>query len=666
MAYSKILIVFDSATNIGDQVRFRWRDLDTPSQDVLTQEVSNTSRFGAGQFISTGVSGGDAATYRQAWELDYNSTNLFDVEIVSGYQVQITAKKSNIEFLDTFTDAPDVNFFITNEAQVPEFAIVSQVFREASTNKCTNVEVEVTTTNPMQDVTSPISLPAHNNSVVTFDYVRGNNVLFEANDSNGQSVSLTLVMPKFLNEPTVAIVNTPSGANATISLQTDLSGITYSLDDINYQNSSVFPGLVVASYTAYVKDTYGCTKSTAFEVTEFDAGVGVTDPEVFVSNTNSLRFKKDEVWDNTTIFKNSNNTLSSEEKVALCYPFIQSYQNTDKVQTQVKSNYETVTSNVIDCDGNKTPLTVFKTTNNLDKVDKRDALGYNFIDGTGRFGYYFQTGNTYDPLQVGDIAIGTYELFGQLPAWARIGQYFSLNNGAYYQVIDIAYVEALQSDVIIIDSVILDEPVILTAIYNVFNWDAFEFELDLGAFQNTEIQVEVLFEDSVFENERYLSEKIATYDSLEDYLTIQATNSDNNEIVYQDGFKHLLRLPYDSLGSANESELTTEKTDQYVYSIDGKSYIKKILVLNHLSTKMEEKVRQMFTLNDITIDGVGYTIDSMDAPERIGITNLYKLTVNMYEVGVKPIGTVVDTNIELDILDVTALILGDDEFVKYE
>jgi hypothetical protein len=81
---------------------------------------------------------------------------------------------------------------------------------------------------------------------------------------------------------------------------------------------------------------------------------------------------------------------------------------------------------------------------------------------------------------------------------------------------------------------------------------------------------------------------------------------------------------------------------------------------------MEQKVRQMLTLNDITIDGVGYTIETIEPPERLGITNMYKIAITMFEVGEKPQGTVVDTNIELDILDVPALILGDDEFVKYE
>ena len=45
-------------------------------------------------------------------------------------------------------------------------------------------------------------------------------------------------------------------------------GYTYSIDGINYQAANVFTGLYAGSYTVYVKDANGCTKSTTVTITD--------------------------------------------------------------------------------------------------------------------------------------------------------------------------------------------------------------------------------------------------------------------------------------------------------------------------------------------------------------------------------------------------------------
>jgi len=668
MAFSKIDLIFSRKVEIGESITFTFRDLDIPGSDILSDMTCQFVRQGKDQFAVATVNELHVSllNYFDAFTVDYNSTNKF--KLAAGYQVlTITAEKSNMEFLN-FSSNAGVTADITNEPQVPTFKLDSLAYGQASANFCDNVRVIVDTTSPMVGISSPVFDNAINNSHYEFDWVRGATVFLRVYDDNSEIVQI-INTPAFLIEPTVAITSTPTGANVTVSQQTNLSGNLYSLDNITFQNSNVFFGILPGSYTAYVKDVYGCTKQKAFTVTEFEEGTVPTIPVAFISNTNSLRFKTNEAWDNLTVYKNDENTLSSEEKVSLAYPYIQKYQNTDVVRTQLKTNYDTLTGKVTDCDGNISPILFHQLTNNLDKVDKRDGIGYTFTDGTDRFGYYFQSGNTYDPTQNPiNIVNGTYELFGKTPSWAKVGQYVSVNGGAYYQVIDVVYVAAIQSDVIVISSALTDGTQILQATYNVFNWDAYEFDIDMGSFQNERIQIEVTFEDSngEFPTVVKTSEFIETYDLLDDFITIQATNSFNNEIVYQEGMTHLLRLPFDSFGSSSESELEVEKTDQYVYSLDAKSYIKKTIVFNYLSTKMEQKVRQIMSLDEIKMNGLGYTVESMEEPERLGVTNLYKLTVVLYEVGEKPEGTLVDTNVDLDIVDVPALIVNNDEFIKYQ
>jgi len=665
MAYSKIVLDFTRRVEIGEVITWVWRDLDLPGSDSLIDEVCVQIRSFQGEFEYE-----DAAnpfyslqSYKDAFGVDFNPTDRFDVSTAGGV-LTITAKKDNYEFY-SFSSNAGVNAVITNEAQIPTFNIDSIVFTEATSNKCSDVNVEVTCSDAILNVTSPLVDNAINNAFYSFVWTRGATFLFSAIDSSGSVVNQSVTTPEFLLEPTIEVVNTPTGATANVSQQFGLAGLLYSLDDITYYNSAVFPGLLPGDFIAYVKDTYGCTKSTAFTVDEFSTDVTIEEPVHFISNTNSLRFKLSEIWDNINIYKNDNNTLSYEEKALLVYPYIQKFQNTDNITTQLKTNYDTITGAIIDCDGNETPLTFIQKTDNLNKTDRRDAIGYEFEDG--RYGYYFISGQTYVYADAGlNTPLSTYELYGQLPVWGRIGQYFSLNDGAYYQIIDIVYVESIQARVMIINTSFAGSPtnVKVSAVYNVFNWDAYECDVDMASFPDQEIQVRINFDDADFDSKVYYSEKIQTYALLDDLIAIRATNSFNNEIVYQDGMSHLLRLQYDEFGSSSETELEIEKTDQYVYQIDGKSYIKKKLLFNYLSTKMEQKVRQILTLDGITIDGVGYTVDSIEAPERLGVSNFYKLSCLVYEVGEKPQGTVVDTNIELDILDVPALIIGNDEFVK--
>lgn len=664
MAFSKIVLTFNGDgsgnINVAENILFTITDVDTA---IVTNsnEVCRTVRLAPGEFSWDDAIPNRFAViqyYMDALNFDINATNLYDIfrgsEIIT-----IQAKKNNVDF-SAFSATAGVTAVITNEPFVPLFQIDTISFTEKVGDACNKVIVSVLCTEEVTDVTSPVVLSGNTGNTVSFDWVRG--AIFKLDVNNGVSFdSDSVTTPSFLLEPTISVVNTPSGASATITSNLDLT-LEYSLDNITYQATNVFPGLPVASYIGYVRDVYNCVKSTVFEVNEFTPELEITDPVTYISNTNSLRFKKEEIWDNLTIYKTDHNTLSCEEDVHLIYPYLQKYQSNDKIITQVKTNYENLVVKVIENNGTETIITTSKETENIGKKDKRDALLHAFSDG--RHGFYFITGDTYD--YDTDIQNGTYELYGALPDWAKIGQYFSLNNGPYYEIVDIEYVDSISAEVIVLDAIVpITASYIVNTIYNAFNWDAYEFEIDMNLFLDKLFHVEVEFTDSVFDTVKHISEVIQVSTLFESLLEVIYSNTENNDILYSTGIINKLRLEYDIFGLVSESETEIHKTDSHVYKLNSNLYAKKELVFVYLSTMMARKVMQAFSLNVITINGISYTTETIDQPSRIGITNWYNLTIKLYEskgqIETEAAGS---SDIGLDIIDVPALVDSGDGFIE--
>jgi len=669
MAFSSIEITFNRRVEQAENVFFNWRDLDVNGglTNYTTNEVCNNPRTRPGQFnynLQNNNGELDAISYIQAFNYDYNGGNLFTVTQVGIKTVRIEAKKSNIEFLNQ-SGSFGGSFVVNNQPQVPTFNIVSITSLEANSGVCSNIRVRIVTSSAMTNLLQPIEILGVNSTVVEFDYVRGTSFLASVtNGSDTRNQSFTT--PTFLNTPVISVVNSPTGATASFTQQTTLSSLQYSIDGVTYQNSNVFPGLGDGSFTGYVKDTYGCIKTAAFTVDGFTPDVTVGTPSAYISGTNSIRFKKDEVWDNNSIFRNDTNTLSYEERSLLNIPFIHKFTDQDVVPVQFKTNYETKTITVLNCTNNTEDNVVpIQQTNNLNKVDIRDAIGYEFSDGV-RYGFYFQNGNTYEDDNPVNTVKDSYELYGALPAWAKIGNYFSVNFGAYVKIDDIVFVESINASVIVSSASFAggDPDVILKANYNVFNWDAYEFEIDMSSYLNKEFQVKVELTDSNFDTVTFISEKVQVYSDLSDRLMIKASNTENNDVVYQTGIVHIARVDYDIDGLVDESELEVHKTDDNVYQLNGYSYAKKKLTLTRMSTMIARQLRQMLTLDTIYINGIRCSIESIESPARIGITNNYKMDVVYFENSDKPVSGDIDTDVTLDIVDVPALIIGNNDFIK--
>ena len=154
MTYSEITLTFHTAFSLGETISFN-TSLYTYSQTIL--ETYRTNRAGAYQ-VSLDLIGEDgpfdiaidASNYVAAFNLDYNSSNVYEVTRL-GHVVVIKSTNPYI----TFSNGVSANVtFTINNFTGTAFNITETIFEE-SVNPCTHVRLRVTTSEMAANISSP-------------------------------------------------------------------------------------------------------------------------------------------------------------------------------------------------------------------------------------------------------------------------------------------------------------------------------------------------------------------------------------------------------------------------------------------------------------------------------------------------------------------------------
>ena len=546
--------------------------------------------------------------YVSAFNNDYNTSSFYDIQsftpVVDTPAVLITALNPGVVFDNVFNNTSGrITITINNEPAPPTFQIDSVDFAQATVEDvCTHVSVEVTTNVQADRITSPVVINPTLTNPITFDWPRESswNNTTVVNDLIGTYVdNTTYVTPDVLSADNVTpdVLETISGATVTI-LTTNVSqlDLEYSLDDISYQSSNVFSGLLAGSYTVYVRDQLGCKVNTGFDVTgDF---LAVTEPFEFISNQNSIRYAKrlpatetsglldddqeyeivkyeagDDFtnvgaqfnvtgekfiatgisptdWTNGSalrqlsplpcgVYQDSDSQLSCEEPVSpeVLYKAIQKYNSCDIIKTQFKSNYDNIEAKTIDDNGVETILPLTKVTDNLEREDRRDATLTNL--GGGKAGVYYTSGDTYD-FTTG-IPNGTYTLNGNLPEYGVVGTYVDIEGEGVHLIEDIIVDEDINARVLVFDFSYLGPTTIveIKTQYSLANFEVYEFDVDMSFYIDQTIRVKIHMDHPLanFPDVDYVSElidvKILQEVQLpEILLEIEYYNTDNGEILY--------------------------------------------------------------------------------------------------------------------------------------
>jgi hypothetical protein len=464
-------------------------------------------------------------------------------------------------------------------------------------------------------------VPTTGNTTVTIDY--------------SDHITVSIEAPKFLNPDdfSASVIQSPDDIiSATILKSTfDDLVLEYSLDGIDWQSSNTFNSLSIGNYTLYVRDNFGCSFQKDFSVNAFGSG---TLPYFYISKSNSIRFANRITWGDAANYKTDENTLSNEafsKDDSLAYQEIQQFQSADVITTQFKSNYSQNTAKIIKSDLTEIEVPVFKKTNNMGVKDKRDARLYDL--GNGKTGIYFTSGNTYD-FDTNTVA-STHFLNGTLPSWAVSGNYILVNND-WFLIEETVFDETKNADVIVIlDNYSgTDIAVVAGSIYNIFNYDVYEFTIDMVNYIDQYFQVRINNTSPNFTEIIHLSEKIWCKVKHDKVLEIRYSNSTNTDMFYATGIVNLIRVPYTFIKGKIEEENETFKTDTSTILLSAQNYEVDEIVFEPVTKEIWRKLTQALSHENVTINGVGYVKSgNFNTEGPLEESNLYVLTATMIKTG---------------------------------
>lgn len=639
MAYSKITIQFNSIPIFNESIYFDQRN---DAYSNFYRETFRDKRLGSYQaeqpkfnYENETYMGYASDFYRTAFNLDYNSANLYTVQSVRGEvgsglgTVIITANFPNAFFTDASADG-DVTITIENEPALPDFNITNVSFSQSSSTPCQNVKVNVTTDHLASKVISPVSVNPNTNNPFSFDWLRGDTVNLVIEDSNGQQVSQILSLPSLLNASNFAINvnNSPNGATVVIeNINTSGLNIEYSLDNSTWQTLNTFSGLDVGNFTLYVRDQLGCSFSKAFSVSEF----GIQVPYFYISKSNAIRYANRITWGDSANYKTDENTLSCEVDVDVPYKEVQQFQSADIVPTQFKSNYSNIVAKIIKEDLSEVTIPIEKKTSNIGIKDKRDARRYNL--GDGRTGIYFLAGNTYN--YDTNAVTGTYSLNGNLPEWAIIGNYIIVGT-SWFLIEEIAFDETKSADVVIFSQSYTGPEInlVVGSIFNRFNYEVYEYYIDMVNYIDQHFSVQLVNSDPNFTTITHLSEEIWCKVKHEDTVEIKYRNTTNTDVFYATGIEFKVRVPLTIQKGVPDEDSEIHKTDTDTVLLTADLYEGDQFVFEPTTKEIWKKNMIALSHEKVWVNGVGYVKNGSFSTEGpLEKTNLYVLTANMLKTG---------------------------------
>lgn len=642
MANSKIILTFHDDLTLNQGIGFITREIGS-TFPIAMNFIWKNIRAGFGQVtIGTPIVDSDgersAINFVAAFNLDWNLNSQYIVTRNINV-VTIEWNFTNKEFLgfyctsDALADPKpllgSVTAEIINESEA--ISITSVTFAQASSNPCQNVSVSVETNVLATKIINPVQVDPNTENPFSFDWLRGQTIDVKVEDADGNQITQQITTPSLLSpDDFILQLNLSPGGTTAIVNNSVAVGLDfeYSLDNSTWQTSNVFSGLVAGNYTLYVRDQLGCAISKTFVVDEY----GIQTPYFYISKANSIRFANRIDFGDAGNYKTDENTLSCEVDVKLPYHEVQLSQTADVITTQFKSNYETNTAKVIRSNGNEVAVPVVKKSNYIGNKDSRDARKYDL--GNGKTGIYFISGNIYN-YDTGFPTGETHYLNGGLPIWAKSGGYVKVDS-EWFLIEDILFDESKNAEIIVISSSYsgADVSVIAGTIYNIFDYEIYEFTIDMVDYIDEVIRVSIIAEDDNFTTITLLSEDIFVQVVHEFTKELNYWNDDNTDIFYATGIKHKIRIPFFKRNGDVEESSETHKTDTNTVLLNSELYEVDEFIFEPVSKEIWRKLMIALSCKNVLIDGVGYVkSNSFDTEGPLEDTNLYVLTAKMIKTG---------------------------------
>ena len=686
--YAKIILTCSSLAEIDQSVNINVSyNYGVDSYDVI--ETCQTIRTQNNQYTRGNIASEHAYNLYNALKADnYLFDSLFSINYVGVEAVELEAKQYGVVFTNNST-ATNWDAFITTEV-APEIQIniTGVTISEADISPSTYAKYHVTVENYSEGGTvtilSPISQTFPDPTNISFDYPRTDNAypVIELRDdlsSKTSSIRWKNVSEWFLYDPPVIVQDNPSsymiGLSNSFHAYSGRSGEQYyfyteklfSLDGVNYQSSIYFYGIVPGNYTGYMKDSIGGLWTINFDV----IAVNADKPEPFfdISRINSIHFSNDSQTGN--FFSRFERQIFTNIEFQ---NFAQDFKNTDTVNTQIRSNYETITASLRNyCTGDI--LKTFTVTDKIINIGKKDKRDCNIIStGSGKTYIYFTYGNTYDT--VTNEIIGSFNLNSTtgtlLENWMQAGNKVTISGGSaiddLYEVQAIEYKTGigycLVLDINYTGSLFLGK---CESTYNAEVWNVKEFLSDFSTLSDGfyDIYITASDTDPRYTDVNWISEPIQISTCEKSVLIEYSTDTRTIlNIVPDTGITHKLRIPgrfYDYTPKTENQTFKSDVANQYI--LRRENAINHIIETDPIPAYLVDKLNNALSHDNVLINGINYTaIEEPDVESWAKDNNpflLFRATMQYNDVAISASGVGIVTGATGTVLGTnTADVLG--------
>lgn len=573
------------------------------------------------------------SNFKDSYNIDDNYTGASKITYQAfpeGFYSVVTIENIDNNFFDGFVNNTTfIASTLTTTAQESS-ANLDITIAEAATDKCNkyNIIVDSNIVGGRIDIFGAGETVLNINTDSTpysIDLKRsasfGNNIvkLYENQSTTKVLIQKAFTPPDIYSLNSVSVSGSPFGASVIVNTVKGLN-LSYSLDNVTFQSSKEFVGLLEGSYTAYVKDEYGCAKSKTFVVTEDQANGLTADPYFDIAIHNSIRFadRNGESFLNLLSDETPGNTVLSG--------YASDWLQSDIIPIQFKSSYKDHKAYLIDCDGVETEIGVLQKSDNISRFNVYDG---NYTDRDGRLAVYFTSGNIYEADGVTPKLEG-HILNGNLPQWYEEGTFIRVDGVGVTQIDRIEFDELTETVYAITQKDALPDGlnVKITSIHTAHPYEVFEFDVNMNQPEG-KYQVRIEYDGNYV-----LSEPIRINSELDDhYLTIQWYNERNNAIIYNTGIKQLRRIEWEDYFSfIGRSEIETYDTDTSVKKVNSKSFA--VYGLNLMLMPMEVARGLKYGIDNsstVIVNGAKFVAEKEVSLERLGMYYLPRLELTLVD-----------------------------------
>jgi hypothetical protein len=688
MSFSKITLTFNADLDLKERIGFT-----ASLNSVSVYENWETQRTQSNQVTQgtpTGIVGERSAiNFVVAFNLDYNSTNLYEITRTDNVVV-IESKVANNDFsgfynYDDYTTGPPyglsgsvtavIENFTGDILTIDDVELLESEF--LSNSPCTHYRVAITTSILVTEFylqDDPDTTYVNIANPLIFERPRGVGFKVICESADGQIVDtrkFNFEVPALLTSANISVSSTssPNGGTAiiTVSNLAENGTIEYSLNDTDWQTSNVFSGLENGNYTVYVRDGFGCSASLDFVM---DAN-NITNPYSYISKSNSIRFAVVEDFAPCGASQNDENTLSYQafaRNQRLAYREHQCWNSCDTITSQLWSNYENIEIKILKEDGTEDTVTPLQLTEFIGIKDARDAISYDL--GDGKTGIYFTSGNIYD--YDTDVDSGTdYLLNGGLPEWGVIGNYVNIG-AAWFQIENVIFDEDLQAEVLVISSVYsggATTNIITKSIFNRQEFNVFEFTIAMSAYNNSCFQVQITETDDRFPTKVRLSEFQNVKTEQKNTIEMISYGIDNTDVFFASGIQHKVRLPIVNIEGDYDQESEVNKGDTSSGLVSGSLHETNLFIIGPVTKEIYRMIVEQASNEVVIINGVYYIKNGEIQKEGpLEESNLYEVRLPMLKsrgrAYINRDEQLIATNESLEVPNL--VIDGDGNFVSYQ